>query len=326
MRQIFRLTLLSATALGAYAQMQPMRARLTGSKGTDGKCTIEVRVDMSAEVEIAGDSGRLRTIAGQPATWRRMECTSPMPNTMADFRFQGVDGRGRQTLIQDPRSNRGVAVIRIEDSQGGAEGYTFDIEWSGAGQGGYQGGGFRGGDPGYRDNGGYRDRGRGFSTEAAIDDCRSRVRERAERDYGLRGIDFTSAGIDNGRRDVVTGNFTENRRGPSYRFSCVVDSNSGQIRNVEIERPDRGNWSGNGRGNYDMPRQVRVCQDAVVDRAGRDGYRDFSFMDTREDRSRNGNIYGRMTARRNGGAETFEFSCAMDNNGGRVRDVQLNRR
>jgi hypothetical protein len=71
-----------------------------------------------------------------------------------------VDGRGRQTLLRDPASNRGTAVVRIEDPQGGREGYTFDIEWRGAGGAGYRGdggggGGFdRGGDQGRDD--GYR--------------------------------------------------------------------------------------------------------------------------------------------------------------------------
>ena len=52
-----------------------------------------------------------------------------MPPNPADFRFAGVDGRGRQTLVRDPR-NGGVAVVRIEDSQNGSEGYTFDIFWA----------------------------------------------------------------------------------------------------------------------------------------------------------------------------------------------------
>ena len=109
------------------------RATINGSRGTSGKCTIEVRVDIAAEVDISGDSGRLRTIAGQPATWTRMECSDPLPSQMSDFRFKGVDGRGQMRLVQDPRNNNSVAVIRIDDPKSGSEGYTFDIEWSGGG-------------------------------------------------------------------------------------------------------------------------------------------------------------------------------------------------
>jgi len=102
-----------------------------GGSAEQGKCTAEVEVDGVAEVGIRASEGRIRTISGQPATWRRLDCTGPLPSSFADFRFKGVDGRGRQTLIVDPRNNRGLAVVRIEDPQGGREGYTFDLEWRG---------------------------------------------------------------------------------------------------------------------------------------------------------------------------------------------------
>lgn len=107
-----------------------IQARIRGGGSpAQGKCTAEVEVDGVAEVALSGSEGRIRTISGQPATWRRLDCTGPMPASFADFRFRGVDGRGRQTLLHDPRTNRGVAVVRIEDPQGGREGYTFDVEW-----------------------------------------------------------------------------------------------------------------------------------------------------------------------------------------------------
>src|SRR5690348_11017957 len=113
-----------------FAQNQ-MRARIVGGgDGNSGKCTVEVTVDGAAEVEVRGDTANLRDISGRPPQFRRFECTSPMPSNPADFRFAGVDGRGRQTLVRDPR-NGGVAVVRIEDPEGGAEGYTFDLMWSG---------------------------------------------------------------------------------------------------------------------------------------------------------------------------------------------------
>src|SRR5258708_29843029 len=77
---------------------QPRRASLRGGGGDQGKCTIEVVVDGVAEVEIRGDTAELRNLAGQPAQWRRFECNGPMPSNPADFRFAGVDGRGRQQL------------------------------------------------------------------------------------------------------------------------------------------------------------------------------------------------------------------------------------
>jgi hypothetical protein len=152
----FGITLASGLLLVAplcrtmFAQrVDSFRAQIRGG-GDHGKCTIEVVVDGVAEIEIQGDQGRMRTLSGAPSTWRRMECNQPLPPNPLDFRFSGVDGRGRQTLLRDPSSNRGTAVVRIEDPDGGREGYVFDIEWRGAGGGGggFDRGGDRGGDRG----------------------------------------------------------------------------------------------------------------------------------------------------------------------------------
>src|SRR5580704_19501244 len=108
------------------------RASMTGGGSPDrGKCTIEIVVDGAAEVEIRGDNANLRNLAGQPAQWRRFQCTSPMPGNPPNFRFAGVDGRGSQELVRGPQ-NGGAAIVRITDPQGGSEGYTFDLTWGGA--------------------------------------------------------------------------------------------------------------------------------------------------------------------------------------------------
>ena len=107
------LTLAAATALIApvCAQTAERRATLTGGGGNDtGKCTIEVYVDGSAEVEIRGDRGFLRTLSGQPAQWRRFECSGPMPTNPGDFRFSrrrwarktGVESRTREAAAAQP--------------------------------------------------------------------------------------------------------------------------------------------------------------------------------------------------------------------------------
>jgi hypothetical protein len=118
---------------GFAQRVDNYRAQIKGGGGDRGKCTIEVDVDGVAEIEIQGDQGRMRTLSGNPSIWRRMECSEPLPLNPLEFHFSGVDGRGRQTLLRDPASNRGTAVVRIEDPQGGREGYTFDLEWRGAG-------------------------------------------------------------------------------------------------------------------------------------------------------------------------------------------------
>ena len=129
-----RLLFVTAVALGML-NAQSFERRATYKSGGDpnrGKCTAEVVVDGAAEVEIRGDNAVLRNLAGQPPQWRRFECNGPMPANPANFRFAGVDGRGRQTLMRAP-GNGGGAVVRIEDPANGSEGYTFDIFWNGSG-------------------------------------------------------------------------------------------------------------------------------------------------------------------------------------------------
>jgi hypothetical protein len=127
MRWWLLLVACSGLALAQRGATEVRRAEIRGGGG-DGKCTIEVNVDGAAEVEIRGDHGRLRTLAGERAVWRRFVCNDVMPPNPRGFRFRGIDGRGRQELVQEPRRGS-PAVIRIEDPKGGREGYTFDLEW-----------------------------------------------------------------------------------------------------------------------------------------------------------------------------------------------------
>ncbi len=122
------LTIAGLAALSSSAQSFERRADITGGGGDRGKCTIEVVVDGAAEVEIRGDRALLRNLAGRPPQWRRFVCNSPMPPNPAEFRFAGVDGRGRQTLVRAPGGG-GPAIVRLEDPDNGQEGYTFDLFW-----------------------------------------------------------------------------------------------------------------------------------------------------------------------------------------------------
>jgi len=226
----------------AHAQTIERRANFTGGGGPDGKCTVEVVVDGAAEVEIRGDRALLRNVFGQPPQWRRFECNSPLPPNPANFRFQGVDGRGSQKLVGDPRRG-GPAVIRIDDPDNGSEGYTFDIFWQGQG-GGYPPPGGPGADRG-PGPGPDRDRGyRRMSVDDAVRVCQDAVRVQAN--DRLRGapIDFRRTTIDDqpGRQDWVIGTF-EVRRGDGrpdlFRFSCSVDFGSGRVRSADFQRADR---------------------------------------------------------------------------------------
>ena len=97
--------LMMSLQVSVYAQGAMIDARMSGGGG-NGKCTFEVTVQGSAEVQIRGSQGRLVTLSGSPAQWRRLDCNQPLPTNPSNFKFNGVDGHGKQTLSADPNSNR----------------------------------------------------------------------------------------------------------------------------------------------------------------------------------------------------------------------------
>ena len=136
---------------GQYSQMKATYKG--GGDRNHGKCTVDLVVDAVVDVEIRGDTAYLRSLSGQPARGRRFECTGPIPARPGNFHFDPQEGRGRQSLIRDPRDG-GPIVVRIEDPQGGSEGYKFDFYWDAV--------------AGIPDRGGY-DRGQGYGREGSQD-------------------------------------------------------------------------------------------------------------------------------------------------------------
>jgi hypothetical protein len=211
-----------------HANVTSRRATIVGGGNGGGKCTLEVNVDGSAEIDILGDTAQLRTISGQNAVWRRFQCTAPMPQAPADFRFVGVDGRGHVGLLRDPRSNRGTAVVRIDDPKGGREGYTFDLQWRGADSPGWN----PGPPPG-------RGSGQESGSARAVQACRDAVTDRLNQS-GFPTVMFGRIIPENhpGRHDWIRGTATGRHRFGStfFSFSCSVDFNSGRVRSVDVQR------------------------------------------------------------------------------------------
>src|ERR1700733_9506228 len=229
----------------AHANPVSRRAAITGGGG-NGRCTIEVSVDHSAEVEVSGDLGLLTTVAGQPAGWRGFQCNVPLPSNPVDFRFVKTGGRGAVRLIQDPRSTRGRAVVRIDDPQGGRASYTFDLQWRGTAGGGRgpgpgPGGGWTPGPqpppPGQWPGSGPGPG--GFPIAKAIRTCHNSVTERLN-GYGYSSVAFERTIPDDnpGRHDWVTGTVAAKRWFGTtwFSFSCSVDFNSGRVRSVDVQR------------------------------------------------------------------------------------------
>ncbi len=121
--------LIAVAAVGS-AQNTPMRAKIVGGGNPNaGQCTITVVVDGKVQVDVLGADGMLRNLGGGAPQWRRFECTSALPANPPNFQFDAVEGRGRQDLTSQPR-DRVPAVVRIDDSEGGASEYTFRLAWS----------------------------------------------------------------------------------------------------------------------------------------------------------------------------------------------------
>jgi hypothetical protein len=249
--------ILLVSAAAMLAQPVPVaeqKARITGGGGTGGKCTGEVDVDDVVEIQIFSDMGRMQSLGGQPAAWKRLDCTSAMPGSPAGFRFRGVDGRGKQSLVRDPNDGLGVAVIRIEDTQRGRGNYSFDIEWGGGtnssstnsspdntrGDGGFgqnaSNGGF-----GSQSNTGYGNASAAGTADFAygVHACQSGVVARGVQN-GYTNVQLWSATLrDNaGNNDVVTGEATAtpSRGGAQVRvqYQCTVDAATGRVVDLQI--------------------------------------------------------------------------------------------
>jgi hypothetical protein len=296
-----------------------------GGNANEGKCTIEVVVDGAADVEIRGDQASIRNLSGQPGQMRRFECTGALPNNPADFRFAGVDGRGRQQLIRDPR-NGGTAVVRIEDPDGGREGYTFDIMWGGNYGGGqiYNPGG----------GGGGRIPGNRFETNEAVAVCQDEVRVQAAQRFNARNIAFLRTVLDDnpGRRDWVIGNFVARRafgRTQNYRFSCAVNFNNGNVRNVDIQPLTGPSGFESAFGNPPgSERAIQSCQRSVQQRLRSQGFPnvDFSSIGLDNNPGRRDWIVGNARAGVGARRDWFDFSCSVNLQNGNVRSVEVNRR
>ncbi|MDE3198755.1 MAG: hypothetical protein KGN84_20575, partial [Acidobacteriota bacterium] len=305
---------LAAMALCANAQTFRQQANITGGDPDRGRCYMQVVVDGAAEILIRGGDATITNLNGRPPELRRFECTRPLPPNAGDFRFRGIDGRGRQILERDPRGG-GEVAIRIEDPQGGADRYAFEITWRGGFGPESRGGGFG--------------RGRRWTTDQAVEACRQAIRQQAANRYQTGDINFREIRIDDqpGRSDWVVG--TLEARHPGFpdqvaRFSCSVDFGTGAIRSADLQPS-----FGEGGGREGNRRAFENCRRAVTDRMHREGYDRVDFGDARVDDQpgRSDWITGDLRAvGRYGRTDAFRFSCNVDLRDGDVRSVDVTQR
>lgn len=223
-------SLLALLTQALSANTESMRATIGGGGGESGRCSVQVTVDGSAEVEISGDMGSLRSTGGAPATWRGFHCTSPIPVNPRNFGIGRLSGRGSIRLVQDPRRTGGRAVVRIDDPQHSAGAYSFDLQWNEGAVGWPP-------PPPVPPRPGWDGVPGGFYGARAIENCKDAVAERLNRD-GYRHINFEHATPSSGygTGDLVAGavNSSWGYNLRRFSFSCSVEFDSGRVRTVDV--------------------------------------------------------------------------------------------
>jgi hypothetical protein len=339
-KSAIRIHLLAFTAVvvllcGSAFGQNTVNAQITGGGGS-GKCTFEVRVDGVANVQIRGNQGYIQTKSGMPAQWVRLKCNQPLPRNPSNFRFAGVDGRGKQYMLKSPSQNNGVAVIRIEDNRNGLEGYTGDIFWSG---GSNNGGDWTGGwwNDNWNGGGGWGNGGSGGnqypSGQWAV--------QSATWGSGNRRMDVTG----NVRRLANGPNFTANNQnmggdpavGADKTLQIVGRAQNGTVRTFSYRegsmvdsRTFSGGWGGGGGGGNDWGNGnnngggwsnnvVPSCQNNIRQKIQQDsGGASVNFNGSpRVSKAGSfvmvdGNGSGRAN---NGNQRTFTYHCSMNPNG-----------
>ncbi len=322
MKTRFLLTVVTAATLAgsASAQMQRRATIVGGGNPEMGRCTGEVVVDGAAQVEIRGDMATLRDLSGQPPRWQRFDCTSPMPAT-ANVRLS-ASGRGRAELVSAPRDGA-PAVVRIEDPEGGADVYRFELSWN-SGQG-YQSNSNQGysgysayGERREGDRGDWQNR-RPYGSDQAVQVCRDAVRQQAMDRFGTQDINIRRINIDDqpGRGDRVVGMMEVRQYGREDHlpFSCSVNLDTGRVRTAQIDAPNMGSAA-----RDISAREMDTCRNAVSNRMG--GQRvEFGQMsiDSRNDTDV-------VTGSARSGWRSVDFSCWVSPYSGNVRNVDIRRR
>ena len=143
-------------------------------------------------------------------------------------------------------------MVRIEDEDGGAEAYTFDVYWGAGGSRNPPLGSYRPDyqdrnypdsryRPDYRDTEYYRRYGRGFRTDEAIRVCQDAIHQQASRRFRRADIRFHRTAIDDnpGRRDWVVGSIDVYRPAgftDRFQFACSVNFDNGRVLSAQLDQ------------------------------------------------------------------------------------------
>jgi len=123
--------LMAAPVLADHLTVVPRAARGYDPRAREGWCSVRVWVDDEVNVFVQGGRMMFQNIHGRRPYDAGTECTAPMPGPgLTDFRFRGIDGRGRVQLMEAPSRRNGYrAWVRILDHRGGGEEHHFRLYW-----------------------------------------------------------------------------------------------------------------------------------------------------------------------------------------------------
>ena len=238
-RQALILASMALAAAGltvpASAQESYRRANLIpASDPGQGRCTVSVLVDRTADVEIRGDQATLRDVSGRTPLFERFECTGPIPQAPVDMGIRAIEGNGRMTLTRDAY-NGGVALVRVNNDTSREGIYTFDVYWNSIPSPATPPPSDYSYNYNYTYGNTYGDADRSTMDDDAIQACRSSAENRI-RSQGYRRVRFGTANVNPQRSDeVVTGSATADRDNgmDSFDFTCRVNQD-GQVRRLDV--------------------------------------------------------------------------------------------
>lgn len=109
---------------------EPVQVPITGGSSAEGRCTLRVRVDHEAELNLRGDLLRLRTFHGESVADSGSQCSMPLRRGITAFKLTKTSGRGDVRLAEEPSARNGWrAVIGVHDAKSGLSEYAIELNW-----------------------------------------------------------------------------------------------------------------------------------------------------------------------------------------------------
>ena len=113
-------------------RFEPRPARGFTLEALRGYCLLRLKVDDEVNVYLRGRTVEVEVVKGEEAADQGSECSQPLPSgdTLVNFEFKGLAGRGTVQLIEQPTQDNGYrAWVRIKDPRKGTDSYSLRLSW-----------------------------------------------------------------------------------------------------------------------------------------------------------------------------------------------------